>query len=29
VVTLFFAGFETTSVALAWTWLLLGQHQAA
>jgi cytochrome P450 len=29
VVTLFFAGFETTAVALAWTWLLLGQHQAA
>ena len=28
-VTLFFAGFETTAVALAWTWLLLGQHQAA
>lgn len=28
VVTLFFAGFETTAVALAWTWLLLGQHQA-
>jgi cytochrome P450 len=29
VVTLFFAGFETIAVALAWTWLLLGQHQAA
>jgi cytochrome P450 len=29
VVTLFFAGFETTAVALARTWLLLGQHQAA
>jgi cytochrome P450 len=29
VVTLFFAGFETTAVALAWTWLLLGQDQAA
>jgi enediyne biosynthesis protein E7 len=29
VVTLFFAGFETTAVALAWTWLLLGQHPAA
>ncbi len=29
VVTLFFAGFETTAVALAWTWLLLSQHPAA
>jgi cytochrome P450 len=29
VVTLFFAGFETTAVALARTWLLLGQQQAA
>lgn len=29
VVTLFFAGFETTAVALARTWLLFGQHQAA
>jgi cytochrome P450 len=29
VVTLFFAGFETTAVALARTWLLLGQDQAA
>jgi len=29
VVTLFFAGFETTAVALAWTWLLLGQHKDA
>jgi len=29
VVTLFFAGFETTAVALAWTWLLLGQRQDA
>lgn len=28
VMTLFFTGFETTAVALAWTWLLLGQHQA-
>jgi cytochrome P450 len=26
VVTLFFAGFETTAVALAWTWLLLSQN---
>jgi cytochrome P450 len=29
VVTLFFAGFETTAVALAWTWLLLSQHPEA
>jgi cytochrome P450 len=29
VVTLFFAGFEATAVALAWTWLLLGQQEAA
>jgi cytochrome P450 len=29
VVALFFTGFETTAVALAWTWLLLGQHEAA
>jgi cytochrome P450 len=29
VVTLFFAGFETTAVALAWTWLLLSQNPAA
>ena len=29
VVTLFFAGFEATAMALASTWLLLGQHQAA
>ena len=28
-VTLFFAGFETTAVALAWTWLLLSQNPAA
>jgi cytochrome P450 len=28
VLTLFFAGFETTAVALAWTWLLLGQNPA-
>lgn len=27
--TLFFAGFETTAVALAWTWLLLSQNPAA
>jgi cytochrome P450 len=29
VLTLFFAGFETTAVALAWTWLLLSQNSAA
>ena len=29
VVTLFFAGFETTAPALARTWLLLGRHEAA
>ncbi len=29
VVTLFFAGFETTAVALAWTWLLLSRSPAA
>jgi cytochrome P450 len=28
VVTLFFAGFETTAVALAWTWLLFSQNPA-
>jgi cytochrome P450 len=27
VVTLFFAGFETTGTALAWTWLLLSQNE--
>jgi cytochrome P450 len=27
VVTLFFAGFETTATALAWTWLLLGRDE--
>lgn len=26
VISLFLAGFETTSLALAWTWSLLGQH---
>jgi cytochrome P450 len=29
VLTLFFAGFETTAIALAWTWLLLSQNSAA
>src|ERR1035438_1466739 len=29
VVTLFFAGFETTGTALAWTWLLLGENPEA
>ncbi len=29
VMTLFMAGHETTAVALAWTWLLLGQQPAA
>jgi cytochrome P450 len=29
VITLFFAGFETTAAALAWTWLLLSQHPEA
>jgi cytochrome P450 len=29
VVTLFFASFETTAVALAWTWLLLSQNPEA
>ena len=29
VVTLFFAGFETTGTALAWTWLLLDENRAA
>jgi cytochrome P450 len=29
VVTLFFAGFETTGTALAWTWLLLSENPAA
>jgi len=28
VVTLFFAGFETTAAALAWTWLLFSQNPA-
>jgi cytochrome P450 len=28
-VTLFFAGFETTAIALAWTWLLLSQNPDA
>ena len=28
-ITLFFAGFETTAIALAWTWLLLSQNPAA
>jgi cytochrome P450 len=26
VVTLYFAGFETTAAALSWTWLMLGEH---
>ena len=29
VVTLFFAGFETTGTALAWTWLLLSENPGA
>ena len=29
VVTLFFAGFETTGTALAWTWLLLSENPDA
>jgi cytochrome P450 len=29
VVTIFFAGHETTAVALTWTWYLLSQHPAA
>ena len=29
VVNLFFAGFETTGVALAWTWMLLGSNPSA
>jgi cytochrome P450 len=28
-ITLFFAGFETTAIALAWTWLLLSQNPSA
>ena len=28
-ITLFFAGFETTAIALAWTWLLLSRNPAA
>jgi cytochrome P450 len=28
-ITLFFAGFETTAIALAWTWLLLSQNPDA
>ena len=28
-VTLFFAGFETTAIAMAWTWLLLSENPAA
>lgn len=28
-ITLFFAGFETTAIALAWTWLLLSQNPGA
>lgn len=28
-ITLFFAGFETTAIALGWTWLLLSENPAA